>query len=209
MKLNRILLFTFWIALILLSAGFYFENAVVYLFGYRNERFAGNELWFVTHILGATCLLFLGPLQFWKRFRAKYIRWHRLSGKVYIFGSLVAGIAGFRLSLIYDCVGCRYGSVALAILLILTTSMAWYAIKHKNIQAHRQFMIRSYAVGLTFVFVRLPQILPLKFIVAPLAEDILLRRTVQEGLYSFVPLFLVELFLIWIPSLKSPHLSAK
>lgn len=208
MKWNKLFLFIFWTALILVSIYFYDDNAIAYFRGYRSERFGEtfwqNQVWFVAHMAGATCSLFLGPMQFWKTFRTTYMHWHRISGKVYIIGSLIASIAAFRLSLIYDCIGCRYGSVILAILFFATTASAWYAIKQKNIKAHRQFMIRSYTCALSFVIIRLPLILPLKFIFA-IIQDSETRRTVQEGVYSFMPLFLVEIALIWIPSLKKTN----
>lgn len=212
MKRNKLVLFIFWAALILVSIYFYNDNAIAYFRGYRSERFGEtfwkNQVWFVAHIAGATCSLFLGPMQFWKSFRTKYMRWHRLSGKVYIIGSLIASIAAFRLSLIYDCIGCRYGLVILAILFFFTTALAWYAIKQKNIKAHKQFMIRSYTCALSFVIVRLPQILPLKFIFSEI-QDSAVSRTVQEAFYSFLPLFLVEVAMIWIPSLKKRNYQTK
>jgi len=187
--------------LLLVSAWFYFDNAVVYLFGYRNERFAGNEFWFVLHIVGATCSLFLGPIQFWKKIRTKYLRLHRTIGKVYIIGTLLAAISAFRLALIFDCVGCRYSLIPLSILLFTTTSMAWCAIRQKNIIAHKQFMIRSYVCALAFVFVRLYQVLPLGFIFQPIMGDDV-YGVVMEWTFSILPLILVEIFMIWIPSLR-------
>jgi uncharacterized membrane protein len=205
MKLNKLLLFIFWAAIILVSIYFYDDNVLAYFRGYRSERFGEtfweNQVWFVAHMAGATCSLLLGPMQFWNSFRTKYMRWHRLSGKVYIIGSLIASIAAFRLSLIYDCVGCRYGSVFLSFLFFFTTALAWYAIKQKNIKTHKQFMIRSYCCALSFVLIRLPQILPLKFLFASI-EDSVVRRTVREAFYSFILLFLAEVAMIWIPSLK-------
>lgn len=204
---KKILVALFWVILIGLSCWFYYDNAIAYLFGYRSERFGdtlfNNQVWFVAHIAGTTCSLFLGPMQFWKSFRTKYMRWHRIAGKVYIIGSLIASITAFRLSLIYDCMGCRYGLVILAVFFFFTTALAWYAILQKNIKAHQQFMVRSYTCALTFVIVRLPQILPLSFIFSAI-DDRMTRRTVQEWIYSFMPLFIVEIVMIWIPSLKSP-----
>jgi uncharacterized membrane protein len=143
-------------------------------------------------------------MQFWKSFRIKYMRWHRLSGKIYIIGSLIASIAAFRLSLIYDCVGCRYGSAFLSVLFFFTTLFAWYAIKQKNITAHRQFMIRSYCCAFSFVIIRLPQIIPLKFLFVAI-EDATVRRTVREAFYSFILLVIAEVTMIWIPSLKKKN----
>jgi len=201
MNLKRILLITFWTILILLSAGFYFENAVVYLFGYRNPRFADNQYWFVAHILGATCSLFLGPIQFWKSIRTKYLKFHGLSGKIYIIGTLIAAVSAFRLALVFDCVGCRFSLIPLSLLLFITTGLAWYAIKQKNIMAHKQFMVRSYTCALAFVFVRLYQVIPMDSLFG-IIEDQGVRVVVIEWMFSFLPIILVEIFMIWIPSLQ-------
>lgn len=208
MNLNRILLFTFWAVLILLSAGFYFENAVVYLFGYRNPRFADNQFWFIAHIVGATCSLFLGPIQFWKSIRTKYLKFHRLSGKIYIIGTLIAAISALRLALVFDCVGCRFSLIPLSTLLFITTTLAWYAIKQRNIVAHRQFMVRSYTCALAFVFVRLYQVIPMDSLFG-IIEDQGVRVVVVEWMFSILPLILVEIAMIWIPSIKSSPSFAK
>jgi len=195
----------FWTAIVIASLYFYLDNAVAYLFGYRSERFGDslfkNQIWFVTHIVGATFSLFLGPIQFWRNIRNRFIKYHRFAGKLYIIGSLAAGISPLKLSFINDCIGCRYPLFILSVLFILSTSLAWYSIKMRNIIAHKQFMIRSYTCALAFVFVRLYQILPVDILYADI-EDINIRRTVNEWMFSFVPLILVEIFMIWIPSLR-------
>ena len=210
MNITRFMKSILWIAIILLSAYFYFENAIVYLFGYRNDRFGetffNNEFWFVAHILGATCSLFLGPIQFWKSIRAKYIRYHRIAGKIYIIGSLLAGVAALRLSLIFGCVGCRFSLIPLSILFLLTTSLAWYAITQKNIIAHKQFMVRSYTCALAFVFARLNQIIPMDSVFGIL--DTPVKGVVIEWMFSILPLIIVEIVMIWIPSIRKPHIQS-
>lgn len=202
MNSKTIALVVFWIIVLSLSAWFYFDNAVAYLFGYRNPRFFNNQVWFAIHILGATCSLFLGPVQFWKSVRTKYTHLHRLLGKVYVVGSLVAAISAFRLALLFDCVGCRYSLIPLSIFFFFTTLSAWYAIKKRNIVAHRQFMIRSYTCSLAFVFVRLYQVIPIGFIFDPITNPDV-QGVVMEWLFSFMPLLLVEVVMIWIPSLSA------
>lgn len=204
MKSKQVIIAILWTLLIILSIGFYSENAIVYLFGYRNDRFAGNEFWFVAHILGATCSLFLGPVQFWKSIRTKYIRYHRLAGKIYIIGTLIAGVAALRLALIFSCVGCRFSLIPLSILLIFTTSLAWYTIKQKKIIAHKQFMVRSSTCALAFVFVRLYQVVPMDSVFGVI-EDAAVKSVVIEWMFSMLPLIIVEIFMIWIPSLKGHH----
>jgi len=200
-KTRKISLFIFWAVVIAISAYFYYYNVFAYFEGYKNERFDTYPFWFISHMVGATFSLFLGPIQFWPSIRKKYISYHRVAGKLYIVGSLVAGVSAFRLSLIYDCIGCRYSLVVLSILFLLTTSLAWITILRKNIIAHKQFMIRSYTCAMAFVFIRLYQIIPLDFFYSAI-EDPELQRTVNEWIFSIVPLLIVEILMIWFPSIK-------
>lgn len=200
-KIRAISLLLVWSSVIAFSLLFYYKDAIAYLFGYRNPRFGEHAFWFVTHILGATTTLLLGPMQFWKAFRNKYIRYHRMAGKIYIVGTLVAAVSAFRLALVFDCVGCRYSLIPLSVLLFVTTTCAWYAIRKKNIVAHRQFMVRSYVCGLAFVFVRLDRFLPLDFVFEPIADDNV-YAVVAEWTFSILPLLIAEVTMIWLPSLK-------
>jgi uncharacterized membrane protein len=205
MKSRKLLIIIFWTTILVVSSYFYYDNAIAYLFGYRSERFGQtffeNHIWFISHIIGASFSLYLGPLQFWGTIRKKYINYHRLAGKLYIIGSLVAGVSALRLSIINDCLGCRYSLALLSMLFLLTTSLAWIAVRKKNILAHKHFMTRSYTCALAFVFVRLNQIIPLDFLYYPI-NDPIIQRTVNEWMFTFVPIIIVEIFMIWIPSIK-------
>ena len=206
MKTKKLSIIIFWAVILSLSTYFYVDNVLGYFSGYRNERFESNQIWFVAHMIGATFSLFLGPVQFWPSIRKKYVSYHRIAGMLYIIGSIVAGISALRLTFIYDCIGCRYSLVVLSILFLLTTSLAWVAIKRKNIVGHRQFMVRSYTCALAFVFIRLYQILPLDFLYSAM-DDPELQRTVNEWLFSFVPIIAVEIGVIWIPSITRKNVS--
>ncbi len=212
MKFKKIGQILFWAAIVLFSAYFYYTDAIPYLFGYRSDRFGNTffhyQFWFVAHIVGATCSLFLGPIQFAKSLRIKYIKSHRMAGKIYVFGSLLAGVAAIPISLNYDCIACRYSLVILAVLFLLTTALAWYAILQRNIVAHQQFMVRSYTCALAFVFVRLHSVLPLGFLFTVI-DDPGTRRILKEAIFSFMPLLIVEIVMMWIPSLRKFNPSTK
>jgi uncharacterized membrane protein len=210
MKTKKILLIVFWTILIGLSCWFYFDNVIVYILGYATpeENFLANQAWFVGHIVGASCSLLLGPFQFWKSIRIKYPRFHRISGYVYITGSLIAAASAFRLSIIFNCVGCRYSLIPLSLLFFGTTALALYAIKKRNIEAHRQFMVRSYTCSLAFVFVRLYQVVPILFIFEPIGNPEV-ENVVVEWTFSILPLLLVEVFMVWLPSLSTRRISTR
>lgn len=97
-KLNTFIWKIFWILLIVLSA-YYLYSAINYRF--FNEglgpTFWNKQFWFVSHLITAVLPLILGPFQFWVWFRNRYIKLHRLLGKLYIMGCLLGGLTAIYL----------------------------------------------------------------------------------------------------------------
>ena len=204
--LNTLLLFIFWTLIIGLSGWFFYSQVLRYLTGFRSkvfgDSFFNNQVWVTMHLIGGSMALLLGPLQFWSSFRNKFLSGHKLSGKLYMTGVLLIGISAFRLSLISYCTPCRVSLFILAVLVSISTWFAWQAIKSKNIKVHRQFMVRSYVCVLSFVAVRIDDIFPLTFLFGQI-EDHIFRRVVNEYFFSFVPLLIAEMLMIWWPAIKS------
>jgi uncharacterized membrane protein len=196
----------FWTGLLLLCLYLYFENAVVYLFGYRSERFGtsllNNQVWFISHIIFASASLWLGPLQFWGVIRNRYTRFHRISGRVFVVCSLLAGLAALKLSLVYGtkCPGCSLSLLVLSSAWILFTLLGFAAILRRKFETHKHFMMRSYTCALAFVTIRVMTVLPMAqwFPSIPAGE----LRVTSEWLCWVVPLLFVEIFLIGLPSIR-------
>lgn len=201
---RRLSLAAVWLIVLGFSINFYLDNAVAYFFGYRSERFGdsllNNQLWFVVHMIGGTCALFFGPLQFWTRIRTRYVNFHRFLGKLYIGGSLIAGFIAIKLALINPCQACRYSLITLSVLWIFFTAAAYVSIRRYDVDAHKKFMVRSYVCALAFVFVRVPAVLPMDPFFA-MIESPAERGIVVEWFFSLVPLFVTELWLTWIPAM--------
>ncbi|MBC7849398.1 MAG: DUF2306 domain-containing protein [Chitinophagaceae bacterium] len=202
--LNKSFWFLFWSFIIGLSVFFYVTTILDYSYGYIPENFKrgfwDSKIWFICHIVGASAALLLGPLQFWPKFRTRFIRYHRAAGKIFIFGSLLAAVGAFRINLMYDCVACRYSLGILSVIWFFVTAAAWWAIKNKNVKAHRQFMIRSYTASLAFVFIRISSILP--FNPYPFIDDRTQQRITSEWLCWVIPFMVIELYMVWLPSLR-------
>jgi uncharacterized membrane protein len=200
--IKNILLLIFWLLIISLSVYFFKDNVLVYFEGYRSKTFGDslwhNQLWVAGHMFGGTLALFLGPVQFWKFFRNKYINLHRLLGKIYMTGVAIAGVSALRLSLISSCRPCRVSLFLLAVFALMATGFAWKAIKAKNIKVHRQMMVRSFVCVISFVAVRIDGIFPLDFFFGVI-EDGTYRRVVNEYFFSFVPLLIAEIIMVWWP----------
>lgn len=202
---QRIFWFLFWLVIVGLSLYFYVMTFVEYAYGYIPENFKKgifeSKIWYIGHIAGASAALLLGPFQFWKNIRTKYMRYHRTAGKIFIIGSLIAAICAFRINLMYDCKPCRVSLGILSVIWFSCTLAAWWAIKNKNIKTHRQFMVRSYTAALAFVFIRMFMIFGYKNIF-PFLDTTLERRTTAEWLCWVIPFLIIEIYMIWWPSLK-------
>ena len=203
--LKRLFLTILWAGIILLSVYFFLDNVIAYFYGYRSRMwgnsFFQNQLWVSMHMFGGTLTLLLGPLQFWSFIRNRYMKFHRVSGKIYMLGIGLIGISAGRLSFISSCVPCRISLFLLTVFAVLSTLFAWIAVKNRNIKVHRQMMVRSYVCVLAFVMVRVDGILPLDFLFGSI-EDYTFRRVVQEYFWSFVPLIFAEIIMVWWPSVS-------
>ena len=201
--LRSIALVTLWSFVISLSLYFFFDNVIAYFYGYRSRMFGEtlfqNQLWVVMHMVGGSMALLLGPMQFWPFIRKRIVSFHRLSGKIYMAGIALIGISAGRLSLISSCVPCRVSLFLLTVFAVLSTWFAWRAIKTRNTKVHRQMMVRSYVCVIAFVAVRIDDVFSLNFLFGEITDPTF-RRVVNEYFFSFVPLIIAEIIMIWWPS---------
>jgi uncharacterized membrane protein len=122
------------------------------------EHYHPFRWWLLPHGLAGACAILLGPLQFSDRLRQRYTKVHRVIGRIYIAGALIAAPLGAYIQYFEERMGGpRSFSVAAlvdAVLLMLTTSIALGFILNGKVQQHRQWMTRSFAVALVFLEVR-------------------------------------------------------
>ena len=122
------------------------------------EHYKPFRWWLLPHGLAGACAILLGPLQFSDRLRARFTKFHRVVGRIYIAGALIVAPLGAYIQFFEERLGGpRSFSVAAlvdAILLMLTTAIAFAFILNGKVQQHRQWMTRSFAVALVFLEVR-------------------------------------------------------
>ena len=107
------------------------------------------------HFLGGAIALVTGALQFHAGLRRARPVIHRWTGRVYLLGVGAGGVAALWLAT--ETPGgpaARFGFGMLAVLWLWSTSVALKAILGGNVAAHRQWMIRSYALTLAAVTLR-------------------------------------------------------
>jgi uncharacterized membrane protein len=95
-------------------------------------------------------------MQLWLGLTRRRLRLHRLLGRIYL-GAAVLGLSGASYLIAKELPGdwvFAGGLLGLACAWILTTAMGYVAIRHRRIQQHQEWMIRSYVVASAFVFFR-------------------------------------------------------
>lgn len=137
-----------------------------------NARFFTSPLPIVLHIISFTIYCILGAFQFATSFRSRKPNWHRAAGWVLIPCGLCAALTGLWMPQFYPTKNYPPvnfdGPVLYAMRLLIGSSMALFiclgfaAILKRDIQNHRVWMMRGYALGLgagTQVFTHIPMFL--------------------------------------------------
>ena len=123
----------------------------------------GLPLLIVPHALGGAIALICGPLQFSSQLRRRYPEVHRLVGRFYVCAVFVAAPVAIVLATRHSDFNVIPFTITTAIqsgAWAGTTAVAFVAARNRRIQRHRVWMIRSYAVTFTFVFLRLLRFIP-------------------------------------------------
>jgi uncharacterized membrane protein len=139
----------------------------------------------LTHIVGAMLAVILGPFQFLPRSRSRrFLNVHRWLGRTYLIAVLVGGLGGLYMApLSYGGLPTHLGFASLGILWLFSGWKAYRHIRRREIEPHREWMMRNYA--LTFAGVMLRLWMPISGAV---------------GL-EFLPSYIVVAWLCWVPNL--------
>jgi uncharacterized membrane protein len=108
------------------------------------------------HAIGGVTALLAAPLQFVKWVRRRWPSFHRATGRVYMGACAIGAPAGFMLAL--GTTAGPFASVGFAIpalLWALFTWAGWRAAVDRRFAAHRNWMLRSYALTSTAITLRL------------------------------------------------------
>ena len=102
----------------------------------------------VPHVAGASLALLTGALQFSSRIRRWNLRFHRVTGRVYVGSIFVAGPVAVVMS---------HGRIFFTATIVqagawlVTATAAILAARNRQVEQHRQWAMRSYAVTFTFI----------------------------------------------------------
>ncbi|WP_373495204.1 DUF2306 domain-containing protein [Aquiflexum sp.] len=128
----------------------YFQN---------NPNTNTNPVVLLTHIGTGFIALILGPWQFWDGLRNRFLKVHRLMGKIYFLSVLISGTFGLGLGIyrLFFAQQLVFGSgiVGLALAWLFTGIIAYRFIRNRQIKKHQEWMVRNYVVTFGFVTYRI------------------------------------------------------
>ncbi len=137
------------------------------------------------HIAGGIGALLAGPWQFSDRLRIRYINVHRWMGRFYLFEVALGSVAGLIIAVVSEeGLPTHLGFGILAVLWFFTGLRAYRAILRGEVEAHRGWMIRNFA--LTLAAVTLRNWLPLMLFAMH---------------WSFHVSYIIVSWLCWVPNL--------
>lgn len=109
------------------------------------------------HVFASIVALTLGPFQFSDRLRKAQPALHRWSGRLYLLvGVLLGGASGLYMAqFAFGGWVARSGFTLLALSWLFTGFMAYRAIRRRDIQNHRRWMLRNFALTFAAVTLRI------------------------------------------------------
>jgi uncharacterized membrane protein len=114
--------------------------------------------WLLPHGLVGALALLLSLMQFSTRLRQRFTRLHRVSGRVYVIAVFVLCPLGVRLGFLDEQIGYTasfaVATIVFAALWMFATGLAFWNIRRRRIEQHRQWMTRSLAMAMVFLEVR-------------------------------------------------------
>jgi uncharacterized membrane protein len=160
---SKVLSYSGWTAIWLLAFYFIYSNALRY-FNPSSDVWTPELIPFapflVIHVAGGMVALIIGPLQFFSSLRRMYPRIHRVIGRIYLLSVLISASASVYLAVFDNWItkkGFMFatGALGMALAWYITAGMAYYAIKNRNFNQHKEWMIRSYVLTSNFIIFRL------------------------------------------------------
>lgn len=120
-------------------------------------RFARHPVVILLHVLAGAVFLILAPLQFSSGIRRRYPGFHRWSGRMLVIAAGMTAIAGLFFGLLMPYAGAGEAS-AIAFfggLFLVAIGKGVMAIRRGDAAAHREWMIRAFAVAIGISTVRI------------------------------------------------------
>jgi hypothetical protein len=123
-----------------------------------DTRYNQSAILTYSHLLPGLVFMIVGPLQFSKRLRARWLGIHRWFGRIFLTVGVTAAIFGMVMAAepsTYIGVNAIAATYFFGSIFLFCATKAYYHIRRKQILLHREWMIRTFAIGIGVSMVRI------------------------------------------------------
>jgi uncharacterized membrane protein len=112
--------------------------------------FARHPMLTFVHVLPGVLFMVLGPFQFIPAIRARRLWQHRWSGRLFVASGCVIGVSALAMSWQMSIGGANEtaATTLFAIAFLFSLTKAFWHIRHRQIVQHREWMLRTFGIGL-------------------------------------------------------------
>jgi uncharacterized membrane protein len=159
-------------------------------FSEQRENYLRLEFALGVHVLCGILALLIGPTQFVRRLRRRFVRVHRACGAVYLASATGLGVTGLILApTAYTGLGASVAFTLLGLGTLFTTWTALRMVMAGRYGEHRRWMIRSFSLIMAGVMLR---------VWSPLYSGLAAVGLVD---FSFETAYAGIAWLCWVPNL--------
>ena len=156
----------------------------------QREKYLRVEFALGVHVLCGMLALLIGPFQFVRRLRRRFVRVHRACGAIYVASATGLGITGLILApTAYTGLGASVAFTLLDLAMLFTTWTALRMIMAGRYAEHRRWMIRSFSLIMAGVMLR---------VWMPLYDGLAGAGLVS---FSYETAYATVAWLCWVPNL--------
>ena len=159
-------------------------------FTQQREAYLEHEFALGVHVLSGMLALLIGPFQFVRRLRRRFVRVHRFMGATYVASATALGVSGLILApTAYTGLVASAGFTVLDLAMLFTTWTALRMILAGRYGEHRRWMIRSFSLIMAGVMLR---------VWVPIYDGLAAAGIVD---FSFETAYAGIAWLCWVPNL--------
>jgi uncharacterized membrane protein len=166
------------------------ERTLLDSHSFLRQRYAPIPWLMAAHGLPGALALFLGVFQFSSRLRRRYLKLHRVMGRIYVGSVLVSAPLAVAVALALPLPTLFMASLIQSLGWLLTTATALYCARTGKIQQHREWMMRSYPFAAVFVVVRVINSIPAIERMGPLGIATVVWSVIATA--CFLPSFVIS-----------------
>lgn len=181
-----------------IAATWFLVSDLIFVAGRDLAEQGVRWLGYVAHVASALPVLVIAPLQFSGVLRRARPGLHRSLGRVFLASAIISGCFAVWLGATMPREGTQIPLMLFGALWVCFAGAAWLAARRRRWVEHRAFVVRTFAIATSFLWLHLLQEGEASLFWFIESEDV--RYATRGWLSLVVPVLVAETYLSWWPA---------